>query len=188
MPDPLTLAAVGATVVTEGIKFLYGQAAEAIKRWRESRNAAPVGKTVPAHATPPPAIFTGQLAPLEFHLAQVETLEEHLRKLRAALADYADGLEEVAADDQVVLDAVDALRLAMEAIYQQRLTFVGEHRAASGPVVEGTIDVKTIAGTATAVEARLITSGKVVGRVVADRIGKGASATGTKVDTVGGHG
>jgi len=184
MPEPLTLAVVGATVVTEGIKFLYGQAAEAIKRWRESRNTASASKTAPAQATPP-AIFAGELAPLEFHLANVGALEKDLLSLRAALTDYVDGLEVLAPDDHVVLEAVDALRQSMEAIYQQRLTFIGEQRAPSGPVVEGTIDVKTIAGTVAGVKARLIESGKVVGSVVSDKVESGAVAVGVKVDTIG---
>ena len=39
MADPFTLGAVGAVVLTEGIKFLYGQAGEALKRWRERKAA-----------------------------------------------------------------------------------------------------------------------------------------------------
>lgn len=38
MPEPLTLAAVGGAVLAEGIRFLYGQATEAVKRWRERRD------------------------------------------------------------------------------------------------------------------------------------------------------
>ena len=37
--DPFTLAAVGAVAITEGIKFLYGQAGEVLKRWRERKAA-----------------------------------------------------------------------------------------------------------------------------------------------------
>ncbi|MDM0030059.1 hypothetical protein [Variovorax saccharolyticus] len=186
MPEPITLTVVGTAVVLEGVKFLYGQAAEAIKRWRESRNAAPTVKPAPAEAVPS-KVFAGQLAPLEFHLEQVEVLEKHLLTLRAVLAEYVDGLAPLASDDHAAFEAIDALRQSMEAVYQQRLTFVGEQRAPSGPVVEGTIDAKTIAGNAVAVEARLVTSGRVVGRVVADRLEQGSSATAVKVDIVGGR-
>ena len=52
--DPLTLAAVGAVALTEGIKFLYGQAGEALKRWRARQQAAsaeaPVAVELPADA------------------------------------------------------------------------------------------------------------------------------------------
>jgi hypothetical protein len=187
LPDPLTLTVVATCVVTEGIKFLYGQAAEAVKRWRESPKDAGASKTAQAKVTPPPQIFDGPLEPLEFHLGQVEQLEKELLTLRSALADQADGLASVHADDRALLETIDAFRQAMEAVYQQRLTFVGEQRPQSGPVVEGTIDVAVIAGTAAAVRARLIASGKVVGRVEADRVETGASAYGVDVDTVGGR-
>jgi hypothetical protein len=39
MPEPVTLtaASIGAVALTEGIKFLYGQAGELLKRWRERK-------------------------------------------------------------------------------------------------------------------------------------------------------
>jgi len=40
MIDPLTISAIGAVAITEGIKFLYGQAGELLKRWRERKDAA----------------------------------------------------------------------------------------------------------------------------------------------------
>lgn len=185
MADPLTLSAVGAAVITEGIKFLYGQAAEAVKRFRESRKASGTAKPVPADVSPPPHVFAGELAPLEFHFEKVQPLEQHLITLRKALSDHAAGLEVVTAEDHALIEAVDSLRQAMEAVYQQRLTFLGEQRAPSGPVVEGTIDVDAVAGTATAVEATLIASGRVIGEVRAKRVESGGAVHGVKVGTVG---
>src|SRR5262245_38772260 len=101
MVEPLTLAVVSSAVVTEGIKFLYGQAAEAIKRWRERRDAAP---TVAASAPPPP-VFGNTLQPLEIHLERVATLEPQLLSLRRALADVADGLQTLSSDDPLILEA-----------------------------------------------------------------------------------
>ena len=34
MVEPLTLTTVSTVILTEGIKFLYGQATEALKAWR----------------------------------------------------------------------------------------------------------------------------------------------------------
>jgi hypothetical protein len=110
MPDPLTLAVVATSVVTEGIKFLYGQAAEAVKRWRESPKDAGASKTAQAKVTPPPQIFDGPLEPLEFHLGHVERLEKELLTLRSALAEQADGLAGVNADDRALLETIDAFR------------------------------------------------------------------------------
>ena len=39
MVDPLTLSTIGAVALTEGIKFLYEQAGEVLKRWRERKDA-----------------------------------------------------------------------------------------------------------------------------------------------------
>ena len=40
MSEPLTLTGVGVVVLTEGIKFLYAQAGESLKRWRERNRDA----------------------------------------------------------------------------------------------------------------------------------------------------
>jgi hypothetical protein len=187
MPEPLTLAAVAVSIVTEGIKFLYGQAADAIKRWRDEKGRPTKSDTVVVQ-TSPPAIFDGALGPLLIHGNQVETLEDHLIKLRRALADYADGLEPVDMGNAALLETVDTLRQAMEAVYQQRLTFRGEQRSASGPVVEGAIDAKSIAGIAAGVEARWIANGKVIGTIKTEKVEPGGSAYGVKVDRIGGSG
>ena len=183
MPEPLTLEAVGGAVITEGIKFLYGQAAEAVKRWRE-RRAAQKAETVPA-AAPPFSAFEGPAESFEFHLEKVERLEKQLIQLRGALANYADGLETIDPGDHEVLEAVDALRQAMEAVYQRRLTFKGEQRASAGPVVEGSIDAGVIAGTASAVAARLIASGRIRGAIKADRVE--GNAYGVNADIIDGR-
>jgi hypothetical protein len=186
--DPITLSCVGAAVMTEGIKFLYGQAAEAVKRWRESGTARDPAKPVPTDVTPPSHVFSGELDPLEFHVEKVGPLAQHLLTLRKALADHAEGLEVVHCEDRALLEAVDSLRQAMEAVYQQRLTFLGEQRAPSGPVVEGTIDIDSVAGTATAVEATLIASGRVGGVVRATRLESGGSIHAVKVGIIGKNG
>lgn len=186
MPDPITLSALGAVALTEGIKFLYSQAGEVLKSWREHRKAASkVGeKTIPIAVTPPP-IFEGKVASLEIHFDMLEPLAEHLLKLRTGLANYADELVPVDPNDQQLLEEIDALRQVMEAIYQQRLTFKGEQRAASGPVVEGAIDVESIAGKAIGVEAKIISSGRVVGTSKAKRVEETGTLYGVKTDKIG---
>jgi hypothetical protein len=186
MLDPITLSALGAVALTEGIKFLYSQAGEVLKRWREHRKAPSEAgnKTVPVTTTPPP-IFEGKLAPLEIHLDMLEPLEEHLLKLRMSLANYADEFEPVDPSNQQLLEEIDALRQVMEAVYQQRLTFKGEQRAASGPVVEGAIDVESVAGKAVGVEAKIISSGRVVGTGKAKQVEETGTLYGVKTDKIG---
>lgn len=186
MSEPLTLAFISGVVLTEGVKFLYNQAAEALKLWRERRKSSLVAeeKTIPVTTTPP-AIFEGKLDSLEIHLDKMELLNDHLLKLRGSLANYADELEPIDSNNQQLLEAVDALRQVMEAVYQQRLTFKGEQRSASGPVVIGTIDVERVAGTAAAVEAKLISSGRVVGTSKARDVEEAGTIHGVKADKIG---
>ena len=39
--EPVTLATVGGTILVEGVKFLYAQASDLIRYWRERRAAKP---------------------------------------------------------------------------------------------------------------------------------------------------
>ena len=72
MPEPvtITLAVVGTVALKEGVKFLYGQAGELLKLWRERHDAV---KTTPLQASEPavielPAdIFEGQLDAPQIH-------------------------------------------------------------------------------------------------------------------------
>jgi hypothetical protein len=197
MADPVTLAAVGAIALTEGIKFLYGQAGEALKHWQERKKAraaaaAEAGATVeaaaavePVQVALPAAAFEGQLKDPRLHLEAVERLEQDLRDLRAAVADYAQGIDEVDPKDEHLLTKVDALRQAMEAVYGQRIAFKGEPGPPSGHAVVGEARVGEVLGYVAGLRARRIIGGSVVGRVQADRVGPGGEAVGLEVDTIG---
>jgi hypothetical protein len=112
MVDPLTITAIGAVAITEGIKFLYGQASEILKRWRERKDAAKdasiqLNNTDPVDVKLPP-VFEGQLSAPQIHFDAVERVEEQLRELRRDLSDYADGIERVDVTDENVLRRIDA--------------------------------------------------------------------------------
>lgn len=189
MVDPLSLSAIGAVAVTEGIKFLYSQAGEILKRWRERKDAAKdastqMSKTESIDVKFPP-VFVGQLSVPHIHFDAVERVDEQLRGLRKDLSDYADGIELVDVTDANLLQRVDALRQLLEAVYQQRITFKGEHRPPSGPVVGGRIDVEEVAGYAAAVRARQIVSGTVRADAKAKRVEPGAQFIGVDTDSIG---
>jgi hypothetical protein len=191
MPDPLTLSAIGAVAITEGIKFLYDQASEILKRWRERKDAAKdasiqLDKTEPIDVKLPP-VFEGQLSAPHIHFDAVERVEEQLRELRKDLSDYADEIESVDLKDETLLQRVDALRQLLEAVYQQRITFKGEQRPPSGPVVEGRIDVEEVAGYAAAVRARQIISGTVSAEATVRRVEPGGQVIGVDADSIGGE-
>jgi hypothetical protein len=188
MADPLTLAAVGAVALTEGIRFLYGQAGEALKRWRERKQAASGSAEALAEPIPvelPAAAFEGQLHDPRLDLEAVERLEQDLRDLRAAVADYAQGIDMVDPNDRRLLEALDGLRQAMEAVYGQRIVFKGEAGTSSGTVVTGEAKVKEVRGYVAGLRARRIIAGTATGRIEADTVAPEAEAVGLEVDTVG---
>lgn len=194
MPDltSLSAAAIGAVALTEGIKFLYAQAGEILKRWRERRDKVSQKATAQTDKTETievvlPAVFEGKLDNPTIHFDVVQESEKNLRTLYKELSEYANEIEEVDETDSALLEKVDALRNLLEAIYQQRITLKGENRPQSGsPVVIGRVKAKEIVGEATGVKAETVTRGEIEGEVFADRIEQGGKATGTEVKNVGG--
>lgn len=188
MVDPLTLSAVGAVAITEGIKFLYGQASDLIKRWLDHKEAeknasASLSKTE-AVEVKLPDVFAGQLSQTQIHYDVMDRIGEQLRELRKDLADYADGIEKVNMDDKNLLQTVDALRQSIEAVYQQRLTFRGEQRSPSGPIAESSIDVDEVVGYVAGIRARRI-AGNVKVDARAKRVDAGGQFIGIDADTIG---
>ena len=190
MSDPITLSALGAVALTEGIKFLYSQAGEVLKRWKERKDktaetTSQPTQTVPAELKLPP-VFERQLSAPQIHFEAVERLAEQLRELRKDLSDYADGIETVDVTDENLLRRIDELRQILEGVYQQRFTFKGEQRPQSGPIVKGELDVNKIAGYAAAVRAGVITDGEVSGKVKAQYVESTGEIVGVDVDKIGG--
>jgi len=184
MADPFTAAAIGGVVLTEGIKFLYNQAGEVLKRWRERRDTGGA-HAEPATLRPPEGLLEGTVQPVEPKDDQAERLEQELRETRRLLADYAEGIAVPKPGDPLVAEQADALRRLLEAVYGQRITFRGEQRPPSGPLVTGEIDVKQVAGDAAAVRAKVISSGEVRGSAKAERVEEGGKLTGVDIDRIG---
>lgn len=128
----------------------------------------------------------GRLEPLSPDPKALESLTSDLRELRRLLADYADEVEPADPADRILLKRVDALRLVLEAIYGQRITFRGEQRPASGPVVQGAIDVRSVSGYAAAVRAEAVRgSAEVRGKACADEVQAGGEIVGVDIDRIG---
>jgi hypothetical protein len=180
--------------LTEGIKFLYGQAGELLTRWRARKAEAAPDATAPAGTASgqapveielPAAAFQGTLTPVVVGFDVLDRLQNQIKDLSKDLAPYAGGFDEVDPSDRDLLDRVDALRLALEAVFGQRLTFVGENRPGSGtPVVAGEAFVREIAGRVAGVHARVI-SGSVTGVVRAEHVLEGGEAYGVDADVIG---
>lgn len=194
MPEPLTISAILTTAaLTEGVKFLYSQAGELLKRWRDRRDAASKDAAAAAPATEPVAVvlpatvFAGQFLAPQIHFEELERLAEPLRQLRRELVDYAEETEAVQPSDEKLLKIVNALRQVLEGVYQQRLTFRGEQRPASGPVVEGRVNVDEVFGVVSGVVAEVIGAGaQVRADVTAGTVAPGADVAGVRARQIGG--
>ncbi len=127
MPASLSISAVPVDLLSEGIRFLYSQASDALKKLREAKKTGySPDDTVAAGHSDAPGIFDGELKPLLIHLGATEDLEEDLREVRAHLLDYATGAATINPADAYALGQVTVLRNMMEAVYGQRITFKGE--------------------------------------------------------------
>lgn len=194
MPEPITISAILTTAaLTEGVKFLYGQAGELLKRWRDRReatskeaaSAAPA--TEPVTVVLPEPVFAGQLSAPQIHFAELERLAEPMRQLRKELVDYAEDTETVHPSDEKLIKIVNALRQILEGVYQQRLTFKGEERPSSGPVVEGRVNVDEVFGVVSGVVAEVIGAGaQVHADVTAKTVASGADLAGVRARQIGG--
>jgi hypothetical protein len=194
MPDPATLAfaSVANFALTEGVKFLYAQAGDLLKWWRDRKSAkrddekAESSAEVALRVEAPRAIEGGSFEARP-DTAALERLENELRALRGDLLEYVEGVDAGDRTDPAFLGRVDGLRRALEVIYQHPLTFAGEVRAKSGPSVDVDIDADSVAGYITGVRAKHIAGGSVTSKMRFGRAESGANITGVDVDVIGGR-
>jgi hypothetical protein len=179
--EPITLAVVGTTVLVEGVKFLYAQAGEAIKYWRERRDTP-----VPIPADAP---IEGELEPAKIDSAAMERLEGEIVELRQALDPYAADVAPalVDANNHDLIEVIEGLRRSLEAVLGQRIRFKGEAGEPSGPLVEGEVNVDDVLGYVAGVRARSIEGGVVRGSIRAKTVAPGSQAAGVDVDRIGGR-
>jgi hypothetical protein len=186
MPDPITLAALGTIAVTEGVKFLYNQAGELIKYWREKKKAAAATEQPKPPEVKLPEVFEGQLAAPKVHDDILDRVQQNISDARKELSEYADGVQEIEPGNEAILAQVDALRRLLEAVYQQRITFKGETgRGPSGPTAEGKINVDEVEGYAAAVRAKNVTGGHVKGEATAKIVRSGGTLVGVDIGNIG---
>ncbi len=187
--DPLSLTALGSVALTEGIKFLYGQAGEVLKRWW-SRGDRAAGQTEASDAGPIEAptdgIVAGALRPLELHYGALERLEGDLQTLWGALAPYAQGMRAVDPGNEPLIKTAEGLRRGLESVFQQRITFQGENRPPSGPMVRGQAEADVVAGELAGVIAETIEGGAIVeGTARAKRVESGGRVAGVDAGRIG---
>jgi len=189
--EPFSLAAVGGLAITEGIKFLYGQVGELLKRRRDRAAAAEAASDartdeVPVETALPGALGGGVLRGT-VAVAFLDENQERLAQLRSALANYADDTLAVETPNRELVATVTELRGLLESALGQRLTFVGEpDREPSGtPVVRGRVHAdQTVDATVIGLEADSVSGGVVEG-IAEVGIAHGGSITGAKLGSIG---
>jgi hypothetical protein len=178
----LSLAGLTAAAFAEGIKFLYDQAGEALKR-RHAKHDASAAEPI---AVERPDIIEGKLAPLVVDRAEAERRAADLERLWSTLALYVQGVRPVDPADTDLIAAAGGLRSALEDVFHQRITFAGEDREPSGPIVRGTAKAETVRGEQVGVRAKRITGdARVEGEATATSVEEGGVQAGLKADTIG---
>lgn len=167
MTDDLSLAGLGTAALTEGVKFLYQQASELLKRRRAKKDGS---TDVPAVVEEPrslPAADPDRVAAFEADL--VELVEE----LRRRMPEHGPA----SADDQQLLVVAEAVRRVLGAVYDTPIVFSGE---AAG--VHGAVDVDEVAGYVAAVRADLA-AGKITGTARVRRVEAGGEVIGVDLSS-----
>jgi hypothetical protein len=178
-PVIISLASIGVVALNEGIKFLYGQAGDILKEWRQRRDQLKSNNKERATICLPSA-FDGQLQDPSVDYDIVKELEPKLEVLRGELSSYATDLLPTESGNLQLLRRVDDLRQCLEAVLHQHITFKGEKRSLSGTVVVGHVEAEIIAGEAIGVEGQGQAEAEVRGSVSANKLEHGAKATGVK--------
>lgn len=184
MTDPFTAGAIGAVVLAEGVKFVYAQAGELIKHWRERRRADGQAASPGPVLQVPPDLTAGTPESVPPEPARLEELGDKLGEARRDLTEYVEGIREIRPDDLELWKQFDHLRRMLEVVYGQRITLQGEPRPASGPIVVGQVDVDELAGEAIGVDADLVEGGELQGTVTAEKVEKGGRAVGVQAKHV----
>jgi hypothetical protein len=171
--------------LAEGVKFLYAEASAALKVWHERQSGTQLASTAEVGKEIPP-VFAGQLAPPLADLTVVQHLEEPLREAQQDLSELVTGNEKVGSGNADLLARIDLLRTLMEAVLHQRITFQGENRPPSGPLVQSSIKMENLKGYATAVRAKRILNGTITVTAEATSVDSGGQLIGVDIsDSVG---
>jgi hypothetical protein len=177
MADPLSLAVLGGAAATEGIKFLYGQAAEVIKAWRARREDREQPLEVPIVDT---SVLDAQPTGTTVNPAVLTQAHTTMLELWQQLAPYAQDLQNVEDTDGELARAAGELRALLEAAYGQRFTFRGERREPTGTRVAVEQVLGTVAGLAVGVEGDIGSAATVVVRQDANEVTAEGTVIGVK--------
>lgn len=171
MADPLALSVVGGWVALEGIKFLYGQAAEVLTGWRERRRDVPIHASEALDGVP-------EQRPLDAEVVAAQA--KALGELAGSLAPYANGMLDIDLQDAALGERAGQVRAILEALYGQRLTLRGEDRDPTGTRVRVDQVLGEVEGDVIGVEADAGAGADIGVRQTAQSVKADGSITGYK--------
>lgn len=170
------MTGVESAALVKGVEFLYQQAAEVLRAWRERRQD---------HRAPAPRVIE---PPAEIHIERADPLPDPtdlemldtLQELKALVQPINDGL--IDADSTPAREAVANLRDLLEAVLRGPITFDGERPRTE--IADVNVVVKQVKGQVAGVHAQLA---KLPGRtairkvhVQSDNVEPGGEAVGVK--------
>lgn len=132
MSEALTWGIAAGFAAQEGIKFLYGQMAELLKRARERKAPPGPGSTAITGdgevlvASPPTTAFAQAPSELRLPVVSIAGSEQVLETLLGRINAFLTASESGQPPDEKSLQAVRDLRALAESISGQHLTFTGE--------------------------------------------------------------
>jgi hypothetical protein len=188
MADSVSWESFGNAAVTQGISFLYGQAADLIRRWRDRKS----GKSEDTlKVTPAPGVDQTVLAgQLQYSPIDEDALAgnmDNLLWLTERLGSYVSGIREIDSTDRELAAAAEALRGLLELAYQQRISFRGEARDVTGSAVDVTITAHHVSGKLTLARIGNVTgTAHVEIRGDIDSVDREGKVVGLDTDTIGG--
>jgi hypothetical protein len=188
MEDPTSWQELGFVALNQGISFLYGQAVELLKGWRErSRSKGTEGSLTVAPAEGvDQGVLNGQLrtGPID-EIAVAEHCDE-LTSLTETLGAYIAGIREITPSDAELTATVEALRGLLELVYGQRIAFIGEHADLTGSPVDVNVTARRVAGELTVARIRSIRSAAQLKiRANIDDVAPGGHVVGLDTGSVG---
>ncbi|MFF5213352.1 hypothetical protein [Streptosporangium sp. NPDC000396] len=168
--DPVIL--LGVPFVTSAFDFLFRRAETLIDR-RASKGADKDENVADT------SILEGTLQPLKVDERALERYGDELMRLYGGLSTYSRERSRITTEDEALRERLGELRVILEHIYGQRITFKGENRPLSGSRVDQ--DVETAEGPMVGIDAKRIHgSADVVQRV--GRVTETGSVTGIKAE------
>jgi hypothetical protein len=189
MVDPLTVAALGSAALVEGIRFLYDQAGELLKRRREvaSRQedaGQPMMGRVQAEV---PAALGGGRLEVDADLRVVARNERRMAELQRRLANYADASDIDQGDGELLPTMLELRDLVEEAIGRHLTFSVERDRPPTGNLLAvGHVRAGRVRDAeATGIDVDELTAGVVRGEVVVDAAEQGAKLTGARFGRIG---